>query len=181
MINPYVRYIGGINSSVSEPDSELTQYIEKYVFYENTNITNNFYLNTISNGKVELFIHYNESYIFIINNKVEIRLTNFIVGISELSNSLKIKPISENQCFKGLSITFSLQGVCQLFDIHLKTITNRVVRLESILGKDGKTLVKNISEARCNNEREYILNQFFRILLQMKKKRKIKTYRQSIM
>jgi len=171
MKNPYVRLTGKMKSFVSKPDSKLTPYIEKYVFYENENITNNVYPFLISNGKVELFIYYNNSHVSIINHTKEIKRNNFIFGISQLTNPLKIKLISESDCFKGISITFSLQGVYQILNLHLKTITNRIVSLETIFGKNGKRLVNDIWKARCNKERENILNQFFMVMLNKKKLR----------
>ncbi len=166
--NSYVRYLGLMKSGVSYPIPELTPYIEKYVFYENVNITNDVYLKTVSSGKVELFIHYNESYIFIVNGKKEIKLNNFITGISELSKSMKLRPVSENGCFKGISVSFSFQGVLQFFDLQIKRITNRIINLETILGENAKQLVDNISKAECNKERENILNSFFILFLNNK-------------
>ncbi len=69
MSNPYLNYVGNMKSIISYPAPELSNYIEKYVFYENSHITNDVYLKPDSSGSIELFIHYNESYIYISNKK----------------------------------------------------------------------------------------------------------------
>jgi hypothetical protein len=69
MANPYLNYIGNMKSIISYPAAELTNYIEKYVFYENSQITNDVYFKPYSSGSIELFLHYNKSYICISNKK----------------------------------------------------------------------------------------------------------------
>lgn len=167
----YVRHMGEMKSIVSDPHPKLTPYIEKYVSFENKNITKDIYPKLISNGKVELFIYFNKSHVYIVNDTKKTKRNNFVFGISQLTNPLDIKPISESACFKGISITFHFKGVNKLLNLHLKTITNKIVSLEKIFGIKGKLLVKNILKARCHKERENILNQFFMILLNKKKLR----------
>jgi hypothetical protein len=69
MCNYYVNYIGEMKSLISYPIPELSSLIEKYVFYENNNITNDIVFKPLSNGKVELFLHYNNSHLYISNCK----------------------------------------------------------------------------------------------------------------
>ncbi len=145
----------------SVPPDELKPYIESYVFFENTHITNDKYLKVVSNGKVEMFIYYNNSNIIITNGKKEITLTHFIVGIFELKNALHIKPVTKSACLSGVIVTFNFRGVCQFLGLPVKSFTNKVVRLETVFGKKSKTLIDKISNAPCNQHSEEVLNKFF--------------------
>lgn len=168
----YFRYIGMIESTTSFPPPELTPYIEKYVFYENANITNDVHLKMFSNGKIEMFIQYNDSHILITNGKKEISLNNFISGIFALTNTIRIRLKTKKSCFKGIIITFSFLGIIQLLNFQLISFTNKIVLLESIFGEKGKIMVEKISMADSNQERENILNKFFLILLYKIEKKK---------
>lgn len=161
MNNTYFELIGKMKRSVSIPSDEVAQFIENYVFFENTHITNDKYLKVVSNGKVEMFLFYNNSNLVITNGKNEITLTNFIVGIFELENALYIKPVTKSAYLSGIFITFNFRGVCQYFGLPVKAFTNKIVRLETIFGDRSKTLIDKITNASCNKQREKILNEFF--------------------
>jgi len=161
--------MGEMKTIALEPQAELIPYIEKYVVFDKDNLTKEAYHQIICKGKLELFICFDDFCVSMNNGARESILNNFIVGISKLNNSLKIKPLSDSECFKGISITFSIKGVYRLLDLQLKTIANRVVCTETILGQTGKQLVESVLEAACVKELENILNQFFIMLLDKKK------------
>ncbi len=170
MKHPYFEYIGKIKSHIIYPIKELAPYIEKYQFYENDGITNTVTLKTISNGKVQLFIHYNKSHIYQIVGEKQIRLDNFFAGISHLHNSFVFKPIAKSTCFKGLSVTFSLNGISHLLGFRTKIFTNKIVPFEKVFGENKSYLIDNISKAQNHLKIEAFLNHFFLQLLSEKKK-----------
>ena len=161
--------MGEMKTIVLEPQTELIPYIEKYVDFNNENLRKDAYHQIICKGKLELFICFDDIYVSVNNGARESILSNFFVGISKLNNSLKIKPLSERDCFKGISITFSTEGVHRLLGLQLKSFANSVVCMDTILGKIGKQLVESILKSTCLKERGNILNQFFIMLLDKKK------------
>ena len=74
----YQNLIGGMKSSISSPTPELEPYIEKYEFYENGNIKDKDQLKPLSNGKVEMYIHYNNSHLYISGTKKKSRPMAFL-------------------------------------------------------------------------------------------------------
>lgn len=171
-MNPYVELLGKMDIINSSPTSELAPFIEKYVFYENVNLSSGLYIKARSNGKVEMFIPCNENYLLISNERKEIKIKSFIVGISELSNALKFKPVSANNCLNGIIITFSFKGVVELLACPIKSLTNKIVYPESVLGNKSQAFVDDISRAKNRLDRENILNNFFLTILKEKKKNK---------
>lgn len=170
MKDPYVNYIGKMKVSVSRPDHRLVPFIDSYSFYENNHISNDHYLHIHSSGKVEMVVLYNDSTFLIGNGQKEIELTGFIAGIAGLKNPLKVKPVSKKDYFRGLIITFHYKGVLQLLDFPLISFTNKIVYPESVFGEKGKILLKDLSKANNNQQREHQLNRFFLMLIQAKKK-----------
>ncbi len=166
----YKEYIGEMELEMSFPVQELTPYIEKYVFYKNCNISNDVTLDVFSNGKIEIFIHYNDSYLLISNKQKKVYLSSFVAGISGMENSLNITPVTTGDSFNGIKVTFSIQGVSHFIDLPVKYLFNRVLFLESVFGDFGRQLVERISKTVINLERIAILNDFFLMLFDKKKK-----------
>jgi hypothetical protein len=87
-----------------------------------------------------------------------------------LNSTLLFQPVSGNEnCYKGVLISFSFEGVCQLLNTDLNKFTNKVIHIESVMGKEGKKLVDLISKSATHSEKEHILNSFFKTLLNRKK------------
>jgi AraC-like DNA-binding protein len=161
MTNPYLTYFGKMKYRIFYPEPELSSFIEKYVFYENNHITNDVCLKSNSSGSVELFIHYNESYIYIFHEGEKIILDNFFVGLHKLGNSFYIMPISKKESFKAISISFTFEGVYYLLKSDIKYFTDKIVNIETILGEKSKLLIDSMSESKSDAERVNFLNQYF--------------------
>ncbi|MBE9468873.1 MAG: helix-turn-helix transcriptional regulator [Bacteroidetes bacterium] len=165
MNNLYFTFIEGMESVVLAPNSELSPFIEKYVFFECRNVQTDIDFKLVSNGKVELLVVFNKDYILVKNDSQISHYSNCIFGISCLSNSIEFRVVSKKSCFKGVSVIFHFRGVYDLLNLELKSITNRVVCFETVLGISVDMLVKNISNAICSKSIENILNKFFMILM----------------
>ncbi|PKQ60286.1 hypothetical protein BZG02_20010 [Labilibaculum filiforme] len=87
-----------------------------------------------------------------------------------MNSNLLFQPVSGNEnCYRGVLISFSFEGVCKLLNTDLNKFTNKVMHIESVMGNDGKKLVDLISKSATQSEKEHILNRFFKTLLDRKK------------
>lgn len=165
MSNSYVYHIGKMQIMELYPDEYLLPYIEKYTFYENSNLTNDWQMKVFTNGKIEMFIHYDGCYILVLEKNKTIMLDNFIINIYELNNPLIIKPLTRLNCFKGICITFKLKGIINFFNFNSKLMSNKTICLGEILGNNYLYLINRISEASNNFEIKNILDKFFILTL----------------
>lgn len=109
----YTQTIGCMKQIVSHPAPELSPYIEQYIFYENHHIKNSVYLQPIPNGWVELYLHDDQSLIYLVNQQKKIPIRNFFVGLQEFGAPVYIKPVPKKKRSKepvSASVSKALSG-----------------------------------------------------------------------
>ncbi|MBS3772321.1 MAG: helix-turn-helix transcriptional regulator [Bacteroidales bacterium] len=158
----YRKYFERIRTRVFLPSIELRPYIIQYMIYENASIhLRDIPFRALPNGYVELFFHLNGSHVHFHEKRSITRRKCFLAGIFELTYPLKIKVTTTNECFNGLSTTFTPKGVNKLLGVALFELTNRIIDVESFWREEGNRLIQRIIYAKTDEERVQILNEFF--------------------
>ena len=151
-----------IQTRIFLPSIVLRPYIIKYMIYENASChIRDILFRALPNGRVELFFHSNGSSVHFHEKKSHTQRANFLAGIFDLSYPLKIKVSTTEDCFKGLSVTFTHKGVNSLLGVAMFELTNRIIAVESFWKKEGDNLIQQLIQSKKDEERVRILNQFF--------------------
>lgn len=126
--NLYTKYIGSAKTALLLPREELRGFIKRYFFYEiNSRILNHPW-NPVSNGEIELFIHFDGSHISIVQDGTAVDLWCFIKGIYELGHhSWVIPQTNQNNIYKGVAVALTLSGLNQFREITLCDLLNKTI------------------------------------------------------
>ena len=162
MRNWYEIYFAKTRTQVMLPPAPLRPYIKKYLIYENREGQRiNQALRPLPNGYTEVFMHLKGSQICFPEKEVSLKLSCFIAGIYELNYPLKVKAYSPSPIFKGISITFTPRGVSRLLSTEVGELTNKIYKLDDLLGPSAGELLEELETATSDNQRIKALNFFF--------------------
>ena len=120
----------------------------------------------VSNGAVELMIHFDQSYVIVYQNNREHVVNNYIVGLNDATSNVKLKIITPDSEANGMIMRFTFAGVYKLLNIKIAELSNTVITLDDLFGYQGRQLLDKLKHAADNAKRIKILNDFFLKLLQ---------------
>ena len=158
----YINLFGRIQSKTFLPPLVLRPFILRYIIYINVcqNIIN-IPFRALPNGMVEMFLHLKGSKVHVINKYSRSSYSCFLAGIFALDYPVKFQISTTENCFKGVSITFTSRGVNKLLGVHLNELTNCIIDLKSFWKEQSDPLMHQIIHSTNDQEIIRILNNFF--------------------
>lgn len=147
MENLYQKYLGNARAQLFYPRKELRRFIKRYFFYEIKGAILSNKCNVVSNGDVELFIHFGGSHIAVIKDGKIADLRCFLKGICPLGVQWTgIPQAGQNGVYKVVAIAFTLSGLELFRDITRCNFLNQIYDADEFVG----FYLKSIRE-RCQD------------------------------
>ena len=150
----YTDFFGGIITVTYKPAPILSRYIKQYNFFKSQNSSFTFFT-PIPNGSLELLIHLGNNSLIIQNSSSTRYHSNFVVGLYELDCKAKVKPVSLENCYRGICIKFSYEGIRTLLGIRISDSLNKAISMQDLYGSKGLHLCNLLENEpdlvkRCN-------------------------------
>jgi len=162
MTNWYEVYFKKTQTQALLPPLMLRPFIRKYLIYENREGKRvNRPLRAMPNGFAEMFLHLKGCRVYIMGKQGYRSLSCFTAGIFDLNNPLQVDFYSPSRIFKGISITFTPRGVSRLLGTNMSSLTNKIFKLDDVLGQLSGWLVEKMENGTCDDQRIHTLNSFF--------------------
>jgi len=138
----YRKYVGNVKTLSINPNPELKRFIKRYFFYEVNRMISDIPWNPVTNGDVELFIHFDDSYLTLLQDGRSIHLSCFIKGIYELDHKVWVVPQPNNAgVCKGVAISFTISGLQLFRDITGSDLFNKSFDLSCLLKVSFQSLL----------------------------------------
>ncbi|RPH69456.1 AraC family transcriptional regulator [bacterium] len=161
MDNIYDHIVGSMKFKQNLPHFALREYIYNYSFVEGNSPPANTSMQIISNGYIELFMHFDGSFICIDRKNTKYNLNNYIIGINNNGNTIRLEPGKSSQKLNGLIVRFTHRGVNELLGVKISNLCNEIVSSEEIWGYKGKQLFNVLFDTTEICEKKEILDDFF--------------------
>jgi AraC-like DNA-binding protein len=141
--NLYRKYIGSAKSLTVYPTQELKRFIKQYYFYEIRASIPDIPWNPLANGEIELYIHFDKSYLTLLQDGKSVDLCCLIKGIYEFNyNSFVIPRTNKDGLFKGVAIVFTIEGLQMFRDVTNNDLFNKSFEMDDWMAICFKTLIE---------------------------------------
>ncbi|MBP0904252.1 DUF6597 domain-containing transcriptional factor [Mariniflexile gromovii] len=139
------------------PPPSLSKYVRFFWMLEGeASIEHPYIHRAMADGSAELVFHYNGIFDELISNDKTIK--SFTSGLDAQSD--KVKRFSINQSFGIFGVYLFPYAIPKLFSIPASELTNHMLDLKTLLGKNENGLEEKIMLAKNTNERVEILSTF---------------------
>ena len=181
MTNWYEVYFKKTRTQALLPPVMLRPFIRKYLIYENREGQRiDRPLRVLPNGSAEMFLHLKGCRVYVMGKQGSQSMSCFTAGIFDLNNPLQVDFYSPSRIFKGISITFTPRGVSRLLGIDMSSLTNKILKLDDVLGLSTGQLMEKMENDTSDDQRICSLNSFFRQRLHNGEQREAKEIHQII-
>jgi AraC-like DNA-binding protein len=173
MANDYDTLIGGMRTRFIRPSPILKPYIKVYAFFSNDNMHElvNLKGKPIPNGTIDLLFHFNNNRGLYIKDRQVFEIDNFLMGLSELDNSIRISPgPSVNNHYQGMCVTFTYTGMLTLLDVKLSELTNRITPVTELWGSKIRLLIERLNTLPSDEEKAKTVDDYYTAILKSKQK-----------
>jgi AraC-like DNA-binding protein len=137
MENSHKNDSGILKFKIIYPTNELKRFIKHYFFCEFRNdliCYHPFKLNVVSNGEVELYIHFDESYLTIIHGNNSADLSCFIKGVFKLDQMVFVMPRANKRGIcKGVSLPLTIAGLEGFREVTGCDLVNKLFDVSAFL------------------------------------------------